>query len=71
MRLGESEYDLPAYYEERQCNEFMKLGLQGTSIFISSGDYGVAAFPYEDNVNGCLGPAAAEGLGIFNPDWVS
>lgn len=47
----------------RQCNEFMKLGLQGTSVFIASGDYGVAAFPDEDSTNGCLGPEST----IFNP----
>lgn len=29
--LGESEGDFPKAYVERQCNEFMKLGLQGQS----------------------------------------
>ncbi|TQV97062.1 protease S8 tripeptidyl peptidase I [Cordyceps javanica] len=44
---GEEEY--PAGY--RQCNEFMKLGLQGTSIVFSSGDAGVAG----GNGGICLG----------------
>ena len=33
----------PEKYIHRLCNEFMKLGLQGTTFTISSGDYGVAA----------------------------
>ncbi|KAG8530702.1 uncharacterized protein KY384_004058 [Bacidia gigantensis] len=37
-----NEADLTAKYEQRQCAEYMKLGLQGTSFFFSSGDYGVA-----------------------------
>ena len=39
---GYNEADLTPRYETRQCNEYMKLGLQGTSFFFSSGDYGVA-----------------------------
>lgn len=39
---GYNEADLTPFYETRQCNEYMKLGLQGTSFFFSSGDYGVA-----------------------------
>lgn len=35
---GESEEDFPAAYARRQCNEFMKLGLQGHSIFVSSAE---------------------------------
>ncbi|KAK2609355.1 hypothetical protein QQS21_002136 [Conoideocrella luteorostrata] len=36
---------------QRQCNEFMKLGLQGISVVVASGDDGVASpFGY------CLGP---------------
>lgn len=61
---GQAEADLPINYSKRQCNEFMKLGLQGHSILTASGDYGVASFPSED-VNGCLGP---EGT-IFNPQY--
>ncbi|KAF2166680.1 hypothetical protein M409DRAFT_66650 [Zasmidium cellare ATCC 36951] len=32
-------------YQQRACNEFMKLGLQGKTTIFSSGDYGVAASP--------------------------
>ncbi|KAI9648207.1 hypothetical protein NHQ30_002839 [Ciborinia camelliae] len=36
------ETDLSPAYEMRQCNEYLKLGLQGVTILYSSGDYGVA-----------------------------
>ncbi|KAH8647697.1 putative Tripeptidyl-peptidase sed1 [Xylariales sp. PMI_506] len=56
ISYGGGEADLPAYYLKRQCNEVMKLGLQGVTVIESSGDYGVASFPgdfgYE---NGCAG----------------
>ena len=59
------EDDLPTNYQQRQCNEFMKLGLQGTSVIVASGDSGVAAsFVDNNNFDGCLG----EGQ-VFNPDW--
>ena len=65
VSYGGQEYDLPAYYQERQCNEFMKLGLQGHSIFFASGDSGVAGRPGDPSPNGCLGPNST----IFNPTW--
>ena len=43
MSYGVSELVQPEKYVVRLCNEFMKLGLQGTTFTISSGDYGVAA----------------------------
>ncbi|KAG8534297.1 uncharacterized protein KY384_001141 [Bacidia gigantensis] len=39
---GYNEADLTSAYENRQCNEYMKLGMQGTTVLYSSGDYGVA-----------------------------
>ncbi|KAL9599924.1 MAG: hypothetical protein Q9219_003486 [cf. Caloplaca sp. 3 TL-2023] len=39
---GYNEADLTPAYENRQCNEYMKLGLAGVTILYSSGDYGVA-----------------------------
>ncbi|KAL1966448.1 hypothetical protein VTN77DRAFT_4590 [Rasamsonia byssochlamydoides] len=63
VSYGGQESDYPAYYQQRQCNEFMKLGLQGVSIFFASGDDGVAGPPGDDNRNGCLG---REGK-IFSP----
>ena len=43
----------------------MKLGMQGVSIVVSSGDSGVAGPPGDDNPNGCLGPGGK----IFSPDF--
>ncbi|KAH9219932.1 protease S8 tripeptidyl peptidase I [Leptodontidium sp. 2 PMI_412] len=57
VSYGGSEWDLPAYYQQRQCNEFMKLGLMGISVFFASGDSGVAA------TNGCING------NVFNPVW--
>ncbi|KAF7888155.1 uncharacterized protein EAF02_002696 [Botrytis sinoallii] len=39
---GYDETDLSPAYEIRQCNEYLKLGLQGVTVLYSSGDYGVA-----------------------------
>ncbi|KAK1986216.1 peptidase S8/S53 domain-containing protein [Colletotrichum cereale] len=43
--LGESS--LPASYFRRQCNEIMKLALQGITILVASGDDGVG--PWKEN----------------------
>lgn len=68
---GEAEIDLPKRYVERQCSEIMKLGLQGHSILVASGDYGVASFPGEDNNEfGCLSGNGQNGT-IYNPDYPS
>lgn len=48
ISYGGYEALLPASYLKRQCSEIMKLGLQGTSVVISSGDNGVGP-------GGCLG----------------
>lgn len=53
ISYGEQESDLPAYYQQRQCNEYLKLGMQGVSIFIASGDFGVGGPP--GTAEGCLG----------------
>jgi tripeptidyl-peptidase-1 len=57
ISYGGGEADLPGYYSRRQCDEIMKLGLQGVTVVISSGDDGVGSYPgdggYED---GCAGP---------------
>ena len=63
ISYGEQEIDLPAGYQQRQCNEFMKLGLQGVSIFVASGDTGVAGVTEREYPNGCIG---ANG-NVFNP----
>jgi tripeptidyl-peptidase-1 len=38
-----NEADLTPAYEQRQCFEYAKLGLQGVTVLFSSGDYGVAS----------------------------
>ncbi|CAD6569007.1 MAG: Tripeptidyl-peptidase sed1 [Alectoria sarmentosa] len=65
ISYGGQEFDLPASYQERQCNEFMKLGMQGISLVVASGDSGVAGPAGDDNTDGCLGPAGT----IFSPDF--
>lgn len=65
ISYGGGEADLPAYYLKRQCNEILKLGLQGTTVVMSSGDYGVGSFPGDFGLEtGCAGP---EGT-VFYPD---
>lgn len=67
---GYNEADLTAPYEMRQCMEYMKLGLAGTSFLFSSGDSGVAG-----NGRQCIDPATGEyndgTSGIFNPGFPS
>ncbi|KAF4625037.1 hypothetical protein G7Y89_g13133 [Cudoniella acicularis] len=65
VSYGVSEYDAPLNYTKRQCNEFMKLGLQGHTFVWASGDYGVASFPGDDSDNGCLGADST----IYNPSF--
>jgi len=65
VSYGEAEFDLPVNYQQRQCLEFMKLGLQGVTIVFASGDSGVAARAFDPEPNGCIGPNHT----IFNPDW--
>lgn len=62
---GGPEAAVPIAYQKRQCNEYLKLGLQGITFIFASGDSGVAL---EDDLNGsayCLGPDET----IFNPEW--
>ncbi|CAN8096667.1 unnamed protein product [Discula destructiva] len=56
ISYGGGEADVPASYTKRRCNEVMKLGLQGVTIVISSGDYGVGSFPGDPTPSGCAGP---------------
>ncbi|ATY62013.1 alkaline serine protease [Cordyceps militaris] len=60
ISYGFPEKDYPVNYQKRQCDEFMKLGLQGTSMFLASGDRGVAE-------EGCLG----ENGDVFTADQSS
>ena len=65
ISYGGQEADLPASYQERQCNEFMKLGMRGHSIVVASGDSGVAGPAGDPSANGCLGTDGT----IFSPDF--
>lgn len=51
---------MPIAYQKRQCNEYLKLGLQGISFIFASGDAGVGNYPTAeggtDGPTGCLGP---------------
>lgn len=67
ISYGWQEVEIPIAYSKRQCNEWMKLGLQGVSVFIASGDAGVGAGLGQDSETGCLGPNED----IFNPTWPS
>ena len=64
---GYNEADLTAPYEVRQCNEYMKLGLQGTTFLYSSGDFGVAGNGGECiSRNGTFNSGTG---GVFNPSF--
>ena len=51
---GQIEGALPYFYQQRQCTEWMKLGLQGVSVLFSSGDSGVANRYNAGYPNSCL-----------------
>lgn len=59
ISYGGDEISLSANYQKRQCDEFKKLGLQGVSVVVASGDSGVAGS------DGCLGNDGS----VFNPDF--
>jgi tripeptidyl-peptidase-1 len=48
------EAALPVSYQQRQCHEWMKLGLQGVSVLFASGDSGVANRYNSGYENSCL-----------------
>ncbi|KAJ4856853.1 pro-kumamolisin, activation domain-containing protein [Trichoderma breve] len=66
ISYGEGEIDVPKNYFLRQCNEWLKLGLQGTTVLVSSGDYGAAMPPHEDSASGCLS-GSGQNQTIYNP----
>ncbi|KAF6238225.1 hypothetical protein HO173_003505 [Letharia columbiana] len=68
---GSNEADLTAAYEVRQCNEYMKLGMQGVTILYSSGDNGVAGNGAECCTKAkCAGGTYNTGKsGTFNPSF--
>lgn len=68
---GSNEADLSAAYEIRQCNEYMKLGMQGVTILYSSGDNGVAGNGAQCCTKAkCAGGTYNSGTtGTFNPSF--
>jgi tripeptidyl-peptidase-1 len=68
---GYNEADLPNSYAVRQCNEYMKLGLAGTTFLFSSGDNGVAGNGGDCCTNAqCAGGTYnTGGSGTFNPGF--
>ncbi|KAJ3494117.1 hypothetical protein NLG97_g4284 [Lecanicillium saksenae] len=52
ISYGDDEADYTPAYLKSRCNEWMKLGLQGVSVLISSGDSGIAS-----RERNCLGPS--------------
>jgi tripeptidyl-peptidase-1 len=67
ISYGTAEIDLPANYQQRQCNEFLKLALQGHTILVASGDFGVAVNPGDHGKIGCIG----DDQNIFSPGMPS
>lgn len=67
MSYAGSEVDLPPAYHLRQCLELLKLGLQGVTVVVASGDDGVAGFPGDPYPNGCLGDDGT----VFNPMFLA
>ncbi|KUI73074.1 Aorsin [Cytospora mali] len=65
---GQNEADLGARYEQRQCDEYMKLALQGVTVIYSSGDFGVAGNGGQciDTVTGAFNNGSS---GMFNPSF--
>lgn len=68
ISYGGQEVDVPIGYQKRQCNEYMKLGMQGVSILFASGDSGIGNYPAPyggDGPTGCIG----KDYTVFNPTW--
>lgn len=65
---GYNEADLSYKYATRQCSEYAKLGLMGTTFIYSSGDFGVAG-----NGGTCLNPDGSQTTDgkRFNPSFPS
>ncbi|MCJ1444634.1 MAG: hypothetical protein MMC23_005136 [Stictis urceolatum] len=67
ISYGRNENASPESYNERECHEYMKLGLMGVTVLFSSGDSGVAGFHGEClNEDGSHTERASK-HGRFNP----
>ncbi|KAL2849593.1 peptidase S8/S53 domain-containing protein [Aspergillus pseudoustus] len=58
LSYGGAEWGVPIRYMRRQCREWMKLGLQGVSVVVASGDHGVGT-------ESCMG----DERNVFSPDF--
>jgi tripeptidyl-peptidase-1 len=58
ISYDEDVLSLPMSYQQRQCSEWMKLGLQGVTVIVSSGDGGVGGVGF----GGCR-----DGFGTASP----
>ncbi|KAF7172400.1 hypothetical protein CNMCM6106_006590 [Aspergillus hiratsukae] len=65
ISYGGAEADLPIAYQRRQCAEWMKLGLQGVSVVVASGDSGVEGRNGDPTLSQCLGTSGK----VFAPDF--
>ncbi|KAJ5171688.1 hypothetical protein N7492_004281 [Penicillium capsulatum] len=65
ISYGSAEADLPISYQRRQCNEFLKLGMQGVSVVVASGDSGVEGRGGDPTPSNCLGKDGK----VFAPDF--
>ncbi|KAI0975145.1 protease s8 tripeptidyl peptidase [Xylaria arbuscula] len=67
ISYGVYEQDLPYFYQERQCNEYLKLALQGVTIVIASGDTGVGGYNYGTYGDGAYYGCLGEDDAVFTP----
>jgi tripeptidyl-peptidase-1 len=68
VSYANDEVAYPPAYEQRQCLEYLKLGLQGITVIVSSADFGVAG-----HTNQCIDPTTGQAnqssTGYFNPTF--
>ena len=65
ISYGGAESDLPISYQRRQCAEIAKLGMQGITVVVSSGDSGVEGRGGDPTPSNCLG----EKEDVFAPQF--
>ncbi|KAF2149685.1 subtilisin-like protein [Myriangium duriaei CBS 260.36] len=66
ISYGANEADYSFAYQRRQCQEWMKLSLQGVTVVLASGDSGVGGrYGQGGHAQGCLGSNQS----TFNPDY--
>ncbi|MCJ1331951.1 hypothetical protein MMC10_008643 [Thelotrema lepadinum] len=68
VSYSSNEMEVSEAVSKRFCNEVLKLGLQGTTVLVSSGDHGVG-----QNGDGCLGPdnSTFQVSGLAACPWVT